>query len=80
MMPQPTLSTVHDAMIKAQDASKKESEKMSAYPFKHYPSKIERARAICERHATSLPEFLRQCINSLIEDYTPGQDQTPAEE
>lgn len=74
------LTNVHDAMIRAVDASKPKEEAMTPYPFKAHRSRLNQGKAICERNGTTLPEFFRQCLDGLIHDYDPTTaSQTPSD-
>lgn len=64
------LTSVHDALINAVQASEKKPP-LKPYTFKCDEEQIAHAEQICERHATSLSEFLRQCVKGLTSDYMP---------
>lgn len=64
------LHTVHDAMMRAQDNSRRP---LKSFSFKADEEIMQIASEICERHGVTLPSFLRECINSLIDDYIPSR-------
>lgn len=63
-------TSVHDAMTRAQHASK-EQQALVPYSFKVDEDNKETADQLCRRNCTTLPEFLRQCVAGLIADYSP---------
>lgn len=64
----PSLTSVHDAMIRAADATRQPP--LVSYPFKLNQAHKDLCEKICARHGTTLPEFLRQCMAGLVRDYS----------
>ena len=65
---QKPLTSVHEALSRASQASK-------PLPGKPVSFRLEddiknEAMAICDRHGTTLSEFLRQCALGLVGDYS----------
>lgn len=65
----PNLTNVHQALQAASLATKEENA-----PSKNFSTRLpieakEVAQEICERHGTTLGEFLRQCVLGLVRDY-----------
>jgi len=61
------LSTVHTALTKAQEKTKKENLVNASYKVSQNTKEI--AEIICEKHGTTLSEFVRQSIECLVKDY-----------
>lgn len=61
------LSTVHTALTKAQEKTKKENLITASYKVSQNTKEI--AEIICEKHGTTLSEFVRQSIECLVKDY-----------
>lgn len=62
------LSTVHHALTRAQEKSKNQNLVTASYKVSQ--NKKELAEIICEKHGTTLSEFVRQAIECLVKDYT----------
>lgn len=62
------LTNIHDAMSRAIESEKERVPLVNAN-FKINPLKKEIAEQICEKNATTLSAFLRECAEGLIQDY-----------
>lgn len=62
------LTNVHDALSRAQEKAKNKVALVNAN-FKINPLNKEIAEQICVKNGTTMSEFLRECVDGLIEDY-----------
>lgn len=63
------LTNVHEALANAATESELASEKMEKKTFYARASSFEACAVICERHGTTVSEFLRSCMDGLVHDY-----------
>lgn len=68
MEEQKPLTSVHEALHKAALASKPLPGKPVSFRLEDELKNV--AMEICERHGTTLSEFLRQCAIGLVHDYS----------
>jgi hypothetical protein len=61
------LSTVHHALTRAQEKTQKQNLVTASYKVSENTKEI--AEIICEKHGTTLSEFVRQSIECLVKDY-----------
>lgn len=64
-------TTVHQALAEAAANINTNPSPMETFTFRAYKSKVEEAKAICERNGTTLAEYLRKCIELLPRDLKP---------
>lgn len=62
------LTSVHEALNNASFASHHGPGEVTALRLR--PDLKREAQSICERHGTTLSEFLRQCAVGLVSDYS----------
>jgi hypothetical protein len=65
------LSTVHDALAHAATEQPTSEGPMGTYTFRCEREQRTRVESLCERHGTTLPAYLRKCMEMLESDYQP---------
>jgi hypothetical protein len=77
----PELSSfkVDDALAEASSSSK-QSDSMKTFSVRLPEDVKEMAQEVCERHATDLGTFLRECAKGLIRDYYHAEPDSAAVE
>ncbi len=65
------LTTVHEALAEAAAEINTDAEPMKTYTFRAHLPKIKEAEEICRRQGTTLPEYLRKCVELLPRDLNP---------
>lgn len=62
-------TTVHDALAEAAAEINTNPEPMKTYTFRAHIPRIKEAEEICRRQGTTLPDYLRKCVELLPRDY-----------
>lgn len=63
------LTNVHEALNRAATAPSSPQIPMEQYSFRMKEDMANKVKDICDRHGTTMSEFLRHCCEGLISDY-----------